>query len=130
MSIEIHPAEWLLAPAYERAVSGDYSLLRELQTVMTRPYDEQSREVEEAYYRLKPCRISTGVAFLITAARLDRACSTVANPCSGHRQPVRSGMSRNPTVQNVFDIQRAVERRRSAQRGGVRSNGWLGGRPA
>ena len=46
--------EWLLAPAYERAATGDYALLRELQTVMTRPYDEQSREVEEAYYRLKP----------------------------------------------------------------------------
>jgi uncharacterized protein YdiU (UPF0061 family) len=45
--------EWLLVPAYSQASEGDYSLVRELQTVMTQPYAEQSQEVEDKYYRLK-----------------------------------------------------------------------------
>jgi len=46
--------EWLLAPAYQQAASGNYDLIRELQDVMTQPYAEQSIEVEQKYYRLKP----------------------------------------------------------------------------
>ena len=46
--------EWLLAPAYQQATTGNYSLLHELQDVMTKPYAEQSKAVEEKYYRLKP----------------------------------------------------------------------------
>jgi uncharacterized protein YdiU (UPF0061 family) len=46
--------EWFLVPAYERAAQGDYSLIDELMEVMTDPYAEQSEEVEEKYYRLKP----------------------------------------------------------------------------
>lgn len=46
--------EWLLAPAYQQAVTGNYVLMRELQEVMTQPYVEQSKEVEAKYYRLKP----------------------------------------------------------------------------
>ena len=46
--------EWLLVPAYQQAVTGNYTLLRELQEVMTQPYAEQSKDVEEKYYRLKP----------------------------------------------------------------------------
>ena len=46
--------EWLLAPAYQQAVTGNYALVRELQDVMTQPYAEQSKDVEEKYYRLKP----------------------------------------------------------------------------
>lgn len=46
--------EWLLVPAYQQAAMGDYALLRELQEVMTQPYAEQSKAVEEKYYRLKP----------------------------------------------------------------------------
>jgi len=46
--------EWLLAPAYQQAVTGNYALVRELQEVMTQPYAEQSKDVEEKYYRLKP----------------------------------------------------------------------------
>lgn len=46
--------EWLLAPAYQQAATGDYALLRELQAVMTQPYAEQSKEVEAKYYRRKP----------------------------------------------------------------------------
>lgn len=50
--------EWLLVPAYQQAALGDYALLRELQEVMTQPYAEQSRAVEEKYYRLKPTEFS------------------------------------------------------------------------
>ncbi len=46
--------EWLLVPAYQRAGEGEYTPLRELNEVMTKPYDEQTKEVEERYYRLKP----------------------------------------------------------------------------
>ncbi len=46
--------EWLLVPAYQQASAGNYALLRELQEVMTQPYAEQSQEIEEKYYRLKP----------------------------------------------------------------------------
>lgn len=46
--------EWLVVPAYQQAAAGDYTLVRELQQVMTQPYAEQSQEVEDKYYRLKP----------------------------------------------------------------------------
>lgn len=57
--------EWFVVPAYQQAKEGDYSLLRELQEIMTNPYDEQSKEVEEKYYRLKPSEFFEipGVAF-------------------------------------------------------------------
>jgi len=46
--------EWFVMPAYQQAAAGDYTLVRELQDVMTQPYAEQSKEVEDKYYRLKP----------------------------------------------------------------------------
>ncbi|WP_151671720.1 protein adenylyltransferase SelO family protein [Nitrincola schmidtii] len=46
--------EWLVAPAYQQASEGHYDLLREIQQIMTAPYDEQSIEVEAKYYRLQP----------------------------------------------------------------------------
>ena len=46
--------EWLVAPAYQQATEGDYAVVRKLQEVITRPYDEQSEVVEQEYYRLKP----------------------------------------------------------------------------
>lgn len=46
--------EWFLVPAYKQAEQGDYSLIKELQEIMTDPYDEQSEEIEEKYYREKP----------------------------------------------------------------------------
>ena len=46
--------EWMLAPAYQQAALGDYSKIRELQAVMAEPYAEQSRGVEDQYYRLRP----------------------------------------------------------------------------
>ncbi len=46
--------EWFLVPAYSQASAGNYALIRELQEVMTQPYAEQAKDVEEKYYRLKP----------------------------------------------------------------------------
>jgi len=46
--------EWFLVPAYSQATVGNYALVRELQEVMTQPYAEQAKDVEEKYYRLKP----------------------------------------------------------------------------
>ena len=46
--------EWFLVPAYQLAKNADYSLIHELQEIMTNPYSEQSQEIEEKYYRLKP----------------------------------------------------------------------------
>ncbi|MDP2203229.1 MAG: protein adenylyltransferase SelO family protein [Methylicorpusculum sp.] len=45
--------EWFVVPAYQQAAVGNYSLIRELQDVMTQPYEEQSKDVEDKYYRLK-----------------------------------------------------------------------------
>uniref|UniRef100_UPI003569CC0C protein adenylyltransferase SelO family protein n=1 Tax=Sulfurovum sp. TaxID=1969726 RepID=UPI003569CC0C len=49
--------EWFLVPAYQAAVKGDYSLIEELQEVMTKPYDEQSKEMEAKYYAKKPTQL-------------------------------------------------------------------------
>ena len=46
--------EWLIAPAYEKAAQGDYTLAKDLQAVFSKPYDEQSAEVQATYNRLKP----------------------------------------------------------------------------
>ncbi len=46
--------EWILVPAYQKAKEGDYTLVKELQEIMTKPYEEQSKEIEDKYYRLKP----------------------------------------------------------------------------
>jgi uncharacterized protein YdiU (UPF0061 family) len=46
--------EWLIAPAYEQAAQGDYSLVRELQEVFRHPYDALPAELAATYDRLKP----------------------------------------------------------------------------
>ncbi len=46
--------EWFVVPAYKQAAAGNYALIRELQGIMTQPYAEQTKEVEEKYHRLKP----------------------------------------------------------------------------
>jgi uncharacterized protein YdiU (UPF0061 family) len=46
--------EWLVVPAYQQAMQGDYTLVKELQEVLNHPYDEQSQDIEDQYYRLKP----------------------------------------------------------------------------
>jgi uncharacterized protein YdiU (UPF0061 family) len=49
--------EWFLVPAYQQAAEGNYSLVRELNEVMTDPYAEQSVDVEKKYYKLKPTEL-------------------------------------------------------------------------
>jgi uncharacterized protein YdiU (UPF0061 family) len=44
----------LIAPAYQQAMQGDYTLVKELQEVLSYPYDEQSQDVEDKYYCLRP----------------------------------------------------------------------------
>ena len=58
--------EWFLVPAYKEAQQGNYDLLKELQKVMTMPYDEQSKEIEKKYYGLKPSTLFelAGVSFV------------------------------------------------------------------
>jgi len=46
--------EWFLVPAYQQAANGDYTLIKELQSIMTDPYAEQSEAVAAKYYRKKP----------------------------------------------------------------------------
>ena len=46
--------EWLIAPAYEQAAHGDFSLIHDLQSVFSYPYDGQSQQVNAKYDRLKP----------------------------------------------------------------------------
>ncbi|THB74554.1 MAG: hypothetical protein D6B25_13290 [Desulfobulbaceae bacterium] len=46
--------EWLIVPAYQQAMEGDYALINELQEVLSYPYEEQSQEIEDKYYRLRP----------------------------------------------------------------------------
>ncbi len=49
--------EWFLVPAYQKATHGDYSLIYELQEVMNNPYEEQSKKMDEKYYRKKPMEL-------------------------------------------------------------------------
>ena len=46
--------EWLIAPAYEQAARGDYSLVHELQTVFRNPYEPLSPELAARYDQLRP----------------------------------------------------------------------------
>lgn len=51
--------EWLVVPAYQEAMQGNYTLIKELQEILSYPYDEQSQGVEDKYYRLKPKAFSS-----------------------------------------------------------------------
>lgn len=46
--------EWRVAPAYQHAEHGDYSLVHELQSVLSSPYREQSEKIDKKYYQLRP----------------------------------------------------------------------------
>ena len=46
--------EWLIAPAYDQAAIGDFSLIQDLQALFSHPYDGQPQEVESRYDRLRP----------------------------------------------------------------------------
>jgi uncharacterized protein YdiU (UPF0061 family) len=46
--------EWLVAPAYQKAQSGDYSRIHELQEVFSHPYNDLSPELTAKYDQVKP----------------------------------------------------------------------------
>ncbi|MEA2050942.1 MAG: protein adenylyltransferase SelO family protein [Campylobacterota bacterium] len=46
--------ESILVKAYTKAQDENYKMIEELQEVMNNPYDEQSKEIEEKYYKKKP----------------------------------------------------------------------------
>ncbi|MFA6741447.1 MAG: protein adenylyltransferase SelO family protein [Arcobacteraceae bacterium] len=46
--------EWHLVWAYQEAENGNYQPVQELQQIMTKPYEEQTKEIEEKYYIKKP----------------------------------------------------------------------------
>ena len=46
--------EWHLVWAYQEAENGNYEPVNELQNIMTNPYSEQTKEIEEKYYVKKP----------------------------------------------------------------------------
>lgn len=46
--------EWHLVLAYQEAQNGNYEPVHELQKIMTNPYEEQTKEIEEKYYIKKP----------------------------------------------------------------------------
>ena len=46
--------EWMIVPAYEEAEEGNYSKIKELQTIFKNPYEEQSLETDQKYNRLRP----------------------------------------------------------------------------
>ncbi|MEP2653401.1 MAG: protein adenylyltransferase SelO family protein [Paraglaciecola sp.] len=46
--------EWLVVPAYKLASEGDFSIVHELQQVLTQPFDEQTVEIAQKYNTLKP----------------------------------------------------------------------------
>ena len=48
--------EWLIVPAYQKAMQGDYSLIKELEQVFADPYQEQTPEIENKYDQLRPQR--------------------------------------------------------------------------
>ncbi|MDC3168860.1 protein adenylyltransferase SelO family protein [Prochlorococcus sp. AH-716-E17] len=46
--------EWMIVPAYQEAEEGNYSKIKELQTIFENPYEEQSLEIEQKYNQLRP----------------------------------------------------------------------------
>ena len=47
-------ADWMAAQAYDAAALGDFSVVRELQEVLSRPYDEQGAEVDSRWAQVTP----------------------------------------------------------------------------
>jgi uncharacterized protein YdiU (UPF0061 family) len=50
--------EWLVAPAYQAAEQGDYTLVKELQTIFNNPYDEQSESVAHRFDQPRPAALA------------------------------------------------------------------------
>lgn len=61
------PREWMLVQAYTAASREDYSVLFELQQLFDSPYDEQSREMQEKYYKKAPTEVYQGIGLGGTA---------------------------------------------------------------
>ena len=57
---------WMAKLAYEAAAEGDYSLVRELQAVLSEPYEEQGDEVTAKWAQTTPtwAREAAGLAFM------------------------------------------------------------------
>ena len=57
---------WMGTIAYEKAEKGDYSVLKEIHSLLSDPYGEQSEELSEKYFTLTPewARNMPGVAFM------------------------------------------------------------------
>ena len=57
---------WMAAEAYEAAGKGDYSVVRELQAVLSTPYAEQDAATEARWARVTPrwARQKAGLAFM------------------------------------------------------------------
>ena len=62
--------EWLVAPAYQQAMEGDFSLVEELQEVLTNPFNDQSQAIEDKYDRLRP------QAFFVAGGVSHYSCSS------------------------------------------------------
>lgn len=54
------PREWMLVEAYTQAIAGDVALVAELQAVFRSPFEEQSTEVSDKYYRKTPASTYAG----------------------------------------------------------------------
>ena len=46
--------EWLVVPAYQEAENGNFALIKELQQVLTHPYNEQTPELTQKYCQRRP----------------------------------------------------------------------------
>lgn len=60
------PRNWMMMQAYEKAEKKDYTLIEEIHELLRHPYDEQSDELTEKYYRRTPiwAQSMAGVAFM------------------------------------------------------------------
>eukprot|EP00457_Paulinella_chromatophora_P001889 gb/GEZN01001891.1/.p1 GENE.gb/GEZN01001891.1/~~gb/GEZN01001891.1/.p1 ORF type:complete len:743 (+),score=117.51 gb/GEZN01001891.1/:38-2230(+) len=55
------PREWMLVKAYSDAMERkDYGALRELQDLFRHPYEEQTQDLENKYYRRAPAEVYAG----------------------------------------------------------------------
>ena len=46
--------EWIIAKAYERAEQGNFSDIKEIQDVLTNPYEDQNDDIDEKFNSLRP----------------------------------------------------------------------------
>lgn len=46
--------EWLVVPAYKLAETGDFTRIHYLQDILTKPYEEQTKAIEQEFYKRRP----------------------------------------------------------------------------